>query len=84
MGKDNGSQARWEFDVDRISVEDVENFLNAVKGNKLTEQAAIMAKYVQDAPVEAVSAEGLAKMPFKEFLRGRDQFSTELGDLAKN
>ena len=78
------SSGEWGFQVERISVEDVENFLNAVKGNKLVEQAGIMAKYVTEAPAEALSAEGLAKMPFKEFLRGRDQFSNELGDLAKN
>lgn len=84
----NGSvaekQAAWEFDVDRISVADVEGFLEAVNKNKLTAQAEIMARYTLEAPVEAISPEGFTRMPFKQFVEGRDEFVKALGDLAKN
>lgn len=84
----NGSvadkQVVWAFDVDRISVADVEGFLEAVNKNKLTAQAEIMAKYTLDGPVEAISTDGLTNMPFKQFIEGRDEFVKALGDLAKN
>ena len=74
------------FNVDDITVEDVEDFLVAAGDNQLRRQAEIMARYVVTLP-KGWSGDGgevFSKRPFREFKAVREKFLQALNDMSKN
>jgi|APSaa5957512622_1039677.scaffolds.fasta_scaffold301453_1 hypothetical protein len=83
----NGQVKGLVFAIDDITAEQVEDFLVAINGNSIRQQAGIMAALAVSCPKEwgpPNEPETYSKLKFRLFREARELFVEGLNDLGKN